>query len=86
MKKIYMIAGAFSGEDYLEDEPEILGVYSTREGARKGLKEIIKDYEPRDGEEADVIDEDPDRWECTNFDDDSHVIIKIVEMEIQEVK
>lgn len=38
MSKVYVIAGGFSGEDYRNDEPEVFGIYETREHARKELK------------------------------------------------
>lgn len=83
MKTVYVLVGAFSGEDYNVDDPEIFGVYSTYEKAKKALQEVIKDYEPSEDESADVEDSYEAEWECTNYDADSHVVIRIVAKEIE---
>ena len=82
VKKVYVIVGSFSGEDYETDEPSVFGVYAKKIDARKAFNRVIRDYKPGKGEEADIW-EDDDRWECTNLDADEHIVLKIIEQEVK---
>ena len=86
MTKIYIVVDACSGEDYSVDDPTILLVTTSYKEAKDFFIDEISNwedgmtnfenerYERADGTEV---------YECTDFDGDSHRIMKLVEKEIE---
>ena len=87
MKKIYIVVDAGSGEDYSSDDPTSLFVSSNFEEARDFFDDEISNWE--DGMtdfEANCDEgygENKFIYECTDFEGDSHRIMKLVEKEIE---
>lgn len=85
-KTIYIVVDACSGEDYSVDDPTILLVTENKEEAKQFFNDEIDNWE--DG----MVNYDSDSWEgygdeiliyeCTDFDGDSHRIMKLVSKEI----
>lgn len=86
MTKIYIIVDACSGEYYGADEPTVLFATKNAEEAKQFFESEISNWE--DGLEdydascVDGSDETKLIYECTDFDGDSHRIMKLVEKEI----
>ena len=87
MTKIYIVVDACSGEDYSTDDPTILFVSSTYKKAKDffnneisnwedGLEDFDSNCEKFSGETKMI-------YECTDFENDSHRIMKLVKQEIQ---
>ena len=87
MTKIYIVVDACSGEDYSTDDPTILFVSSKYKEAKDffnneianwedGLEDFDSNCEKYSGETKLV-------YECTDFENDSHRIMKLVKKEIQ---
>jgi len=85
MKKIYVVVDACSGEDYSADDPSVLLVTEDKQEAEQFFDDEISNWE--DGmENCDSnITEFDDRvvYECTDFEGDSHRIMKLVAKEIK---
>lgn len=87
MTKIYIVVDACSGEDYSNDDPTILFVSSNYKEAKDFFSDEIANWE--DGLEnfdsncEDFLGETKMIYECTDFEGDSHRIMKLVEEEIQ---
>lgn len=87
MTKIYIVVDACSGEDYSNDDPTILFVSDSYERARDFFDDEISNWE--DGlEDYDANCEEGSGenkfvYECTDFEGDSHRVMKLVEKEIQ---
>ena len=87
MTKIYIVVDACSGEDYSQDDPTILFVGTDEKEAKQFFDDEISNWE--DGlEDYDAncdegYDETKFIYECTDFEGDSHRILKLVEKEIQ---
>lgn len=83
--KVYVVVDACSGEDYSADDPTVLFVSTDRKKAEKFFDDEIENWE--DGMEnfdADVREQDSTIvYECTDFDGDSHRVMKLVEKEIE---
>lgn len=83
--KVYVVVDACSGEDYSADDPTVLFVSTDRKKAEKFFDDEIENWE--DGMEnfdADVCEQDSTIvYECTDFDGDSHRVMKLVEKEIE---
>ena len=86
MTKVYIVVDACSGEDYSVDDPTILLVTTSYKDAKDFFTDEISNWE--DGME----NFDSDRWEqadgtevyeCTDYEGDSHRILKLVEKEIE---
>ena len=87
MTKIYIVVDACSGEDYSNDDPTILFVSDSYEKAKSFFNHEISTYE-EDLEDfvsncEDFLGETKMIYECTDFEGDSHRIMKLVEKEIQ---
>ena len=87
MTKIYIVVDACSGEDYSNDDPTILFVSDNYEKAKDffsdeianwedDLEDFVSNCEEYSGETKLI-------YECTDFEGDSHRIMKLVEKEIQ---
>ena len=87
MTKIYIVVDACSGEDYSTDDPTILFVSSKYKEAKDffngeianwedGLEDFDSNCEKYSGETKLI-------YECTDFENDSHRIMKLVKKEIQ---
>ena len=87
MKKIYVIVDACSGEDYSPDDPTVLFIGTDLKEAKQFFDDEISNWE--DGMENFDSNWDEGRgeiklvYECTDFDGDSHRIMKLVEKEIE---
>lgn len=87
INKIYIVVDACSGEDYSNDDPTILFVSSNYKEAKDFFNDEISNWE--DGLEdfdsncEELSGETKLIYECTDFDGDSHRIMKLVEKEIQ---
>ena len=86
MKKIYIIVDACSGEDYSADDPTVLFVGTDLAEAKQFFDDEISNWE--DGMENFDSSWDEGRgeikltYECTDFDGDSHRVMRLVEKEI----
>lgn len=84
--KIYIVVDACSGQDYSVDDPSVLFVSSNKKETKQFFDDEIVNWE--DG----MTDYDSDTYEynnilvyeCTDFEGDSHRIMKLVEMEVNE--
>ena len=85
MKKIYVIVDVCSGEDYSIDDPTVLFVGENEEEALKFFNnEITAWEEDLEDFESDCEDtEDYKIYECTDFEDDSHRVMKLVCKEVK---
>lgn len=87
MTKIYIVVDACSGEDYSADDPTILFVSNSYEKAKEFFDDEISnwedDLESYDSNCEEYSGETKLIYECTDFDGDSHRVIKLVEKEIQ---
>ena len=87
MTKIYIVVDACSGEDYSSDDPTILCVTNSYEKAKQFFDDEISNWE--DGLEnydsncEEYSGETKLIYECTDFDGDSHRVMKLVEKEIK---
>ena len=87
INKIYIVVDACSGEDYSADDPTILFVSSNYKEAKDFFNDEISNWE--DGLEdfdsncEELSGETKMIYECTDFDGDSHRIMKLVEKEVQ---
>lgn len=87
INKIYIVVDACSGEDYSTDDPTILFVSSKYKEAKDFFNDEIANWE--DGLED--FDSNCEKYsgetkliyECTDFENDSHRIMKLVKKEIQ---
>ena len=87
MTKIYIVVDACSGEDYSADDPTILFVSDSHKKAKEFFDDEISnwedDLESYDSNGEEYSGETKLIYECTDFDGDSHRVIKLVEKEIQ---
>lgn len=79
--KVYIVVDACSGEDYSVDDPTILFVTADLEKAEQFFDDEIANWE--DGMENFDANVEGLVYECTDFDGDSHRVIKIVEKEVE---
>lgn len=85
MKKIYVIVDARSGEDYSTDDPTVLFVGENEEEALEFFNNEIASWE-EDLEDFDSDCTDTDDYkvyECTDFEGDSHRVMKLVYKEVK---
>lgn len=82
--KVYIVVDACSGEDYSADDPTILFVSSDYEEARDFFDDEISNWEDGMTNYDSSIDIDKNIYECTDFEGDSHRIMKLVEKEIKD--
>ena len=87
MTKIYIVVDACSGEDYSADDPTILFVSDSYKKAKEFFDDEVSnwedDFESYDSNCEEYSGETILIYECTDFDGDSHRVIKLVEKEIQ---
>ena len=68
MKKVYVILGCFSGEDYSTDDPVVYEVCETLEGAKIELGDIISDIKDGFSDNCDYsYSKDATEFEFTDF-------------------
>lgn len=81
MTKIYVLIDAVSGEDFDCDDPTLLLVTTDYEKAKATFNKEVKDWEAGMTNFDSNIDEYPYggfEYECTDFEGDSHRIMKLV--------
>ena len=87
MTKIYIVVDACSGEDYSVDDPTVLFVSNSYKKAKEFFDDEVSnwedDLESYDSNCEEYSGETKLIYECTDFDGDSHRVIKLVEKEIQ---
>lgn len=85
MKKIYVIVDVCSGEDYSTDDPNVLFVGENKEEALAFFQDEIDNWEDcLEDFESDCEDtEDYKIYECTDFEDDSHRVMKLYTKEVK---
>ena len=85
MKKVYVIVDACSGEDYSADDPTILLVTEDKEKAQQFFVDEISNWEDGMEDYDSGISAFIGRtvYECTDFEGDSHRIMKLVEKEVE---
>ena len=87
MTKIYIVVDACSGEDYSADDPTILFVSDSYKKAKQFFDDEISnwedDLENYDSNCEEYSGETKLIYECTDFENDSHRIMKLVKKEIQ---
>ena len=87
MTKIYIIVEVYRCEGYSGDDPAILFVSSNYKEAKDFFMDEIANWE----DDLEDFDSNCEKfsgetkmiYECTDFDGDSHRVIKLVEKEIQ---
>ena len=86
MTKIYIVVDACSGEDYSADDPTVLFVTDDLEVGIQFFEAEISNWEEGlenfDSDRA-IYEDGKIVYECTDFENDSHRIIKLVKQEIQ---
>lgn len=83
--KVYVVVDACSGEDYSVDDPTVLLITTDEQKAKQFFEDEISNWE--DGmtnydSDVDEYDSGP-VYECTDYEGDSHRIMKLVEKEIE---
>lgn len=78
--KIYIVVDACSGEDYSLDEPNVLFVSQNFKEAKQFYKDEIANWE--DGMTNYDSNNKGLTYECTDYEGDSHRIMKLVEREL----
>lgn len=87
--KVYVVVDACSGEDYSVDDPTVLLVTTDKAKARQFFEDEISNWEDgmtnfeNDGDEPDDAIGVVSWYECTDFEGDSHRILKIYAKEIE---
>lgn len=86
MKKIYIVVDACSGEDYSTDDPNILFVTTNEQEAKDFFADEISNWEDGlvnfDASCNEGLGELIYVYECTDFEGDSHRIMKLIEKEL----
>lgn len=87
MKEVYIVVDCCSGEDYSTDEPNVLGVFENYEDAKQFFDDEVDNW--RDDLSDDYEDEVYEQadgtgfiYECTDFEYDSHRIMKLSKKEL----
>ena len=87
MAKVYIVVDACSGEDYSTDDPTILFVGTDEKEAKEFFDDEISNWEDGmtnfDAHCEEGLDETKFIYECTDFEGDSHRVMKLVEKEIK---
>lgn len=88
MKKIYIIVDACSGEDYSTDDPTILFVGTDEKKAKAFFDDEISNWEDGltnfDTNCNEGYNEIKFIYECTDYEGDSHRIMKLVEKDLEK--
>ena len=82
---IYVVVDCCSGEDYSVDDPTVLLVTTDKKEAKQFFDDEISNWEDGMTNYDSNVDEYADgtlAYECTDFEGDSHRIMKLVEKEI----
>ena len=83
--KVYIVVDACSGEDYSCDDPTVLFVSTNKEEAEQFFEDEIYNWE--DGmvnyDSHSYENEDDLIYECTDFEGDSHRIMKLISREVE---
>ena len=86
MTKVYIVVDACSGEDYSCDDPTILGVFTDAKEAKDFFDDEISNWEDGmtnfDANCEECCGDVKFVYECTDYEGDSHRIMKLVEREI----
>ncbi len=86
MTKIYIVVDACSGEDYSADDPTILFTGTDEKKAKEFFDDEISNWEDGmtdfDASCEEGYAETKFIYECTDYDGDSHRVMKLVEKEI----
>lgn len=85
--KVYIVVDCCSGEHYSVDDPTILFVSTSFKKAKQFFDNEIEDGRPEEkGNYDDNVVEISDNtiiYEITDYDEDTHRIIKLVEKELR---
>ena len=85
-KEVYVVVDACSGEDYSADDACVFGVFEKFEDAKQFFDDEVSNWrdELSENYEDDVYDSIDGTWyyECTDFDYDSHRMLKLVKKEL----
>lgn len=82
---VYVIVDCCSGEDYSPDDPTVLFVTKDAEKAKQFFEDEIENWEDGMTDYDSDVNEYAEAlvYECTDYEGDSHRIMKLVEKEIQ---
>lgn len=83
--KVYIVVDACSGEDYSGDDPTVLLVTEDYEKAKAFFDDEIDNWEDGMTDFESNVDKYVDGtfvYECTDFEGDSHRILKLIEREV----
>lgn len=83
MKEVYVVVDCCSGEDYSNDDPTVLGVFDRYPDAKQFFNDEVDNWrdELSDDYEDEVYEDVGDSilmYECTDFEYDTHRILKLV--------
>ena len=82
--KVYIVMDALSSDDYTTDEPSLLFISGNKQEAKDFFNDEIANWE--DGMENHDSNTSQTSnalvYECTDFEADSHRIIKLIEVEL----
>ena len=84
--KVYIIIDCCSGEDYSTDDPTLLAVTTDEQEAKDFFNDEIDNWEDGMEDYESNVKELPDDillYECTDFEGDSHRIMKLYAQEIE---
>ena len=85
--KVYIVVDACSGEDYSCDDPTVLLVTADYNKAKDFFYNEIENWRPESGVsyDDDIIEHTDGEliYECTDYDGDSHRIMRLVIKEVE---
>ena len=85
-KKFYIVVDVCNGEDYSADDPTILFLGTDEREAKEFFDNEISNWEDGMTDFKASCDEGYDNikyiYECTDFEEDSHRVMKLVEKEL----
>lgn len=84
MTKIYIVVDCCSGEDYSKDDPTVLFVTTDKDKAKQFFEDEISNWEDGLTNFENDLSKCEDGvfymcYECTDYDGDSHRILKLTE-------
>jgi hypothetical protein len=84
---VYVIVDCCSGEDYSTDDPTVLLITTDKDEAQQFFNDEISNWEDGmtnfDSNITEHYGETKLVYECTDYEGDSHRVMKLVEKEIQ---
>lgn len=85
MTKVYVVVDACSGEDYSVDDPTVLLITKDEKEARQFFDDEISNWEDGMSDYDSDVNEYAEAlvYKCTDYEGDSHRVMKLVEKEIQ---